>query len=169
TKRGHLIDVVGIVKEGKLEFTWLYSGHQFKRSTIEHIAEVFLNTLYKLIESSDMQGDYAYISSDFSQANLSTEQIDVITNKYTEIEDIYTLAPLQSGMVFHTLYDYNLGEYNSQCILTLQGNLNTGYFQTAWEYIINRHEVLRTVFSWEDGQDIHQIVCNIMPVTINEL
>nr|WP_035390995.1 non-ribosomal peptide synthetase [Bacillus sp. UNC125MFCrub1.1] len=169
TKRGHLIDVVGIVKEGKLEFTWLYSGHQFKRSTIEHIAEVFLNTLYKLIESSDMQGDYAYISSDFSQANLSTEQIDVITNKYTEIEDIYTLAPLQSGMVFHTLYDGSIGDYITQCILTLQGNLNSGYFQTAWEYIINRHEVLRTVFSWGDGQDIHQIVCNIMPVTINEL
>ena len=40
SKRSHLIDVIGIVTDGKLHFTWVYNVGQFAKSTIQSVAEV---------------------------------------------------------------------------------------------------------------------------------
>ena len=53
SKRLHLIDVIGIVTDGKLQFTWVYNVRQFAKSTIKSIAENMLHQLSKLIQSAD--------------------------------------------------------------------------------------------------------------------
>jgi amino acid adenylation domain-containing protein/non-ribosomal peptide synthase protein (TIGR01720 family) len=74
------------------------------------------------------------------------------------IEDIYPLSPTQQGMLFHTLYAPRSGQYFEQLSCTLRGDFDAAAFQRAWEEVVRRHPVLRTVFVWEKRDEPIQLV-----------
>ena len=103
-----IIDVIGVVTDGKLQFTWVYNVGQFAKSTIQSIAQNMLYQLSTLIQFSDRES--ALTISDFAMANLSQEGLTNVLNKMhrgknNQITDLYPLSPLQEGMIFHTLHD----------------------------------------------------------------
>jgi surfactin family lipopeptide synthetase C len=75
------------------------------------------------------------------------------------IEDIYPLAPLQQGMLFHTLHSPSSGVGIQQARYTLSGELHRQAFRDAWQQVIDRHAVLRTFFMWEEVDEPLQVVC----------
>ncbi|MDM9585830.1 non-ribosomal peptide synthetase [Nostoc sp. GT001] len=101
--------------------------------------------------------DGSYTPSDFPQAKLNQEQLDLLGAKFA-IEDIYCLSPLQQGLLFHSLYDPKSRVYFQQKILTFQGKLNATAFRQAWQQVVNRHPSLRTIFLWEDLAEPIQVV-----------
>ncbi len=74
------------------------------------------------------------------------------------IQDIYPLSPMQQGMLFHTLYAPESGNYTEQMSAVFNGTLNTGAFKQAWQQVLDRHDVLRTAFVWEDVEEPLQVV-----------
>jgi len=74
------------------------------------------------------------------------------------IEDIYPLAPLQRGLLFHSLYNPDRNAYFTQENWTLRGELNVAYLEDAWRQVIERHSVLRTSFVWEGVDEPLQLV-----------
>ncbi len=74
------------------------------------------------------------------------------------IEDIYPLSPMQQGILFHSLLSPNSGEYIPQICLTLTGLLNIERFKQAWEYVIARHQSLRSTFHWERRDQPFQVI-----------
>ena len=74
------------------------------------------------------------------------------------IEDIYPLSPMQAGLLFHTLYTPNSAGYFEQFSYTLEGDLNVPVFEQAWQTIVARHPILRTLFTWEKQNQPLQIV-----------
>lgn len=101
--------------------------------------------------------DGSYTPSDFPQAKLNQEQLDLLSAKFA-IEDIYCLSPLQQGLLFHSLYDPKSRVYFQQKILTFQGKLNPTAFRQAWQQVVNRHPSLRTIFLWEGLAEPIQVV-----------
>jgi amino acid adenylation domain-containing protein len=75
------------------------------------------------------------------------------------IESIYPLSPMQQGMLFHTLYTPNSGIYFEQLVCTLHSNLDAQAFHQAWLQVVERHQVLRSLFMWEHGKQPLQVVC----------
>lgn len=69
-----------------------------------------------------------------------------------DIADIYELTPTQEGMLFHTLYAPERGDYIEQYLCTLKGRLNIPALFGAWRAVIRRHAILRTSFH-ENGAD----------------
>jgi amino acid adenylation domain-containing protein len=74
------------------------------------------------------------------------------------IEDIYTLSPMQQGMLFHSLYAPTSGVYAQQLGFTLHGALDVAAFYEAWRRVLARHAALRTAFNWERRDKPLQIV-----------
>jgi len=64
-----------------------------------------------------------------------------------QIEDSYPLAPIQHGMLVHSLSAPQSGVYIQQLVAVLREALDVGAFQRAWDQILRRHAVLRTSFS----------------------
>jgi amino acid adenylation domain-containing protein len=79
------------------------------------------------------------------------------TNRQT-VEDIYPLAPLQQGMLFHSLSAPASGVYIEQVQCVLHGELNVPAFERAWQAVVERHAALRTAFVWEDLDEPMQAV-----------
>ncbi|MCP5064702.1 MAG: amino acid adenylation domain-containing protein, partial [Ignavibacteriae bacterium] len=74
------------------------------------------------------------------------------------IQDIYPLTPMQEGMLFHTIYSPESEVYKEQFSCKLIGEFELESFKSAWDIIINRHDILRTAFIWEDVDEPLQIV-----------
>ena len=62
------------------------------------------------------------------------------------IQNMYTLSPMQEGMYFWSQYDPSSSAYFEQAAYRLSGNLDIGCVQRALNELFRRHDVLRTVF-----------------------
>ncbi len=85
------------------------------------------------------------------------------------IENIYSLSPLQQGLLFHHSYAPESRVYHQQMSLRIEGRLDTVAFTTAWRQLMKRHAVLRTGFLWEDLDDAFQVVRSDLPLPLTEL
>src|SRR5436853_468189 len=74
------------------------------------------------------------------------------------IEDVYSLSPLQQGMLFHHLYEAHSGVDIEQVVYRLRDGLHVAAFKRAWQQIVDRHAVLRTGFRWEGLDSPLQLV-----------
>jgi amino acid adenylation domain-containing protein len=74
------------------------------------------------------------------------------------IEAIYPLTPVQEGILFHNLMEPDAGYYFNQYHCRLRGPLDPDSFIQAWQQIVERHAVLRSLFTWEKRKDPLQIV-----------
>ncbi len=86
-----------------------------------------------------------------------------------EIEDVYPLSPAQSGMLFHSLMAPDSGVYVNQVTCTLPVDLDVRLFRQAWETLVKRHAVLRTVFFWEGLDEPLQAVRKAVSLPWREL
>jgi len=85
------------------------------------------------------------------------------------IENIYSLSPMQQGILFHSLYDSTPGAYLVALAWTLRGELDVAAFSRAWQEVADRHPVLRTAFAWERLEKPLQIVRKRVQIAIEEL
>jgi amino acid adenylation domain-containing protein/non-ribosomal peptide synthase protein (TIGR01720 family) len=74
------------------------------------------------------------------------------------IENIYSLSPMQQGLLFHSLVASQEASYPVQIDWTLRGNLDEAAFLRAWQEVVDRHPILRTAFVWERLEKPMQIV-----------
>src|SRR5690348_14343342 len=78
--------------------------------------------------------------------------------KSNAIEAIYPLSPIQQGMLFHSLYEPDSSIYFEQLVFALRGDLNSAALQRAWQHVVERHPILRTIFVWEGREKPLQVV-----------
>jgi hypothetical protein len=74
------------------------------------------------------------------------------------VEAIYSLSPLQQGILFHTVWSPGSGEYFEQFTWPLAGRIEAGALQRAWQRVLDRHPALRTSFFWEGLEKPRQVV-----------
>ncbi|RPK08343.1 amino acid adenylation domain-containing protein [Priestia endophytica] len=74
------------------------------------------------------------------------------------VEDILSLTPTQTGILFHTIKDPESKEYFEQITLDISGEIDLSIFQEAWGIVVKTNEQLRTLFRWENVQEPVQIV-----------
>ncbi len=76
----------------------------------------------------------------------------------TNVEAIYPLSPMQEGLLFHSLYAPRSEAYFIQFNYTFRGRLDVSAFKQAWQRVVERHAVLRTLFTWERSDKMFQVV-----------
>ncbi|WP_291286920.1 non-ribosomal peptide synthetase [Flavobacterium sp.] len=78
-----------------------------------------------------------------------------------KIKDIYPLTPLQEGIYFH--WKLSKSMYFEQSSYKIQAELDLHYLKESYDQLIARHDVLRTCFRDNVGEDLLQIVQNEVP------
>ena len=147
------LTIDGRVYQGQLSLTWTYSGDVFEDATIHALARAYEEALAELIDHCLNHPSGGLTPSDVPLAGLSQTHLDNLPIVAQRIEDIYPLAPMQQGILFHSLYDADASAYVYQMLLDIEG-LDVARFQQAWQRVVDRHEVLRAGFIWgRDGLD----------------
>ena len=91
------------------------------------------------------------------------------SSKTKNIESIYPLSSMQQGVLLHSLYAPESGVYFGQIVLSLKGNISTTAFESAWQKIVDRHSILRTLFVWQNRPTPLQIVLKQVKFPWNNL
>ncbi|MCP4664412.1 MAG: hypothetical protein GY856_54205, partial [bacterium] len=81
-------------------------------------------------------------------------------------EAVYSLSPVQQGMLFHSLYAPDSGVYVEQLSVRLRGELDGAIFTQAWQQVVDRHATLRTSFHWQGLEKPVQVVHRKLEVGI---
>ncbi|HVR95834.1 MAG TPA: amino acid adenylation domain-containing protein, partial [Thermoanaerobaculia bacterium] len=151
--RAYLLAINGLVTDGRLRMVLTYGRRTHRRETVERLAAAYAGALRELIRHS-RDREEVFTPSDFPKAGLDAHSLEKLAALLAlkDVEDLYPLTPLQSGMLFHSLMAPDSGVYVTQVTCTLPADLDARRFRQAWERLVERHGVLRTAFLW-DGLD----------------
>jgi amino acid adenylation domain-containing protein/non-ribosomal peptide synthase protein (TIGR01720 family) len=166
-RRAHQLDVVGLVRDGKLHLSWDFSTDLHRRSTVERLAGGLVAALHEIIRHCAQPDVGGRTPSDFPLAGLAQYQIDRIVGTGRDVEDIYPLTPTQAGMVFHGLSQQGGGLYFEQIAFVLDDIPNLLPLVHAWQHVVDQTPVLRSRVVWEGVSEPVQVVDRQMRLPVS--
>ncbi|EXU74201.1 non-ribosomal peptide synthetase, partial [Erwinia mallotivora] len=84
------------------------------------------------------------------------------------IQDVYPLAPLQQGILFHHLLHTDDDPYRLNCYLAFASVRLLDGFTAALQKVIDRHDILRTSVVWEGLPEPVQVVWRTARFSLEE-
>ena len=156
--RQYLIDVSGMIANNCLTISIVYNKKHFKPDTVSGLIGNVELELKRVVEFCSSKVNLEFTPSDFTYKALSIETVDRIMNEYKDVEDVYTLTPMQEGMLFHALLDRSSSSYFEQMSYRLQGELDIYWVEESLKELFKRHDILRTAFAYIDSERPLQVV-----------
>ncbi|MCP5048414.1 MAG: AMP-binding protein, partial [bacterium] len=155
--RQHELEVSGILNGNRLAIRIAFNKNQYKTKTIKRLLSHFRSQLSRLIAFCVSKDTKELTPSDLTYNRLSIETVDRLNRRYA-IQDLYTLSPMQEGMLFHKLYDDSSASYFEQISYRLQGDLDIALVEKSLNELFKRHSILRTAFVHEGFDRPLQVV-----------
>ncbi|MFJ3469875.1 amino acid adenylation domain-containing protein [Pseudomonas sp. NPDC090201] len=155
--------VDGQVRDGQLHLDWTFSRQRFSRETIEHLVALYREQLLHLIAHCSDEHNAGLTPSDFPLAGLNQAQLDALDIPARDIEDILPLAPMQQGILLHSLLEQGNGIYLMQDQYEVGSHVDFDAFKFAWQQVVQRHPALRTAFHGLESGVQRQVVMRRVP------
>ncbi|WP_167543313.1 non-ribosomal peptide synthetase [Streptomyces violaceusniger] len=144
--RPYTFEVEAEVRNGELVAKWGYSRTMHSEKTVRILVDAFLRRIEELAQYC-LNNPGGYTPSDFPVADLAQREIDYVSSGIADIEDIYSLAPMQQGMLFQTLLAAQENVYMEQQVYRAPGT-DALCLEKAFRDVAERHAALRTTFAW---------------------
>ncbi|MDV6301096.1 MULTISPECIES: non-ribosomal peptide synthase/polyketide synthase [Rhodococcus] len=128
-------------------------------ATVARLAQLWSGLLDSLAAHARTPGAGGLTPSDLPLARVNQADILGFEQRYPALTDVWSLAPLQQGLLFHALFaDTSLDVYTMQVVLDLAGDVDQERLRDAAQALLDRYENLRAVFAvTADGESV-QIV-----------
>ena len=156
------ISFSGIIVKGALHFSIKYDCGIYPEVDMECCAKYFRESLCSILKYCTSVERTKKTPSDYSDLNLSILELNKIINllgSQERLEDVYSLTPLQEGILYHKLVKRDSFEYLTQNVYELKWKEfdEERFIQTL--YLLGRkHEVLRTVIFYKNFKSPKQII-----------
>ncbi|WP_084484158.1 amino acid adenylation domain-containing protein [Nocardia anaemiae] len=146
-----VLDINTIAEEGRdgleLDATWEFASQVLGGDEVDELAGLWARALGALADHVRSDTTPGFTPSDFPLTAVSQHEVDNWLREYPSMTDVWPLTALQSGLLFHMVYD-RCGDdvYIVQVALTFAGQVDAERMRRAAQVLIDRHDSLRTAF-----------------------
>lgn len=155
-RRRHAIEVMTLVRDGRLEARFIFSNALHDRETIERVANSFADSLHELIGHCNAATSPRSTPSDFPLARVDEPGLERLARAHPGFADVYPLSPMQR--LFYSVHETGAAVGLEEWRFELRGALDPGGLRRAWEHLLERHTMLRTAFTTAASAEPLQIV-----------
>ncbi|TYP15978.1 non-ribosomal peptide synthase/polyketide synthase [Xenorhabdus doucetiae] len=170
---GHSLMIVSLIEELRLLGWQLHVRHVFTTPVLADMAQALRrHTEAFVVPPNLIPPDCTAITpAMLPLVSLSQTEIDTLVESIpggaSNVQDIYPLAPLQEGILFHNLLQTQGDDYLSHIMLAFDNREHLDDFLTALQQVIDRHDILRTAVYWQDLPQPVQVVWRQASLNIN--
>ena len=165
---GHSLVVMTMISQLQLKGFNLEIRHVFEARTLSQLAQMMTplvettaGALHQVSQSISA-GCQSITPDMLPLVDLTQSEIDEIVSRVpggvSNIQDIYALAPLQEGMLFHHTMNEEADPYVSPALLKLKDSAALEMFRQAIHFVSDRYDVLRTAVLWRNREVPVQVV-----------
>jgi amino acid adenylation domain-containing protein/non-ribosomal peptide synthase protein (TIGR01720 family) len=131
----------------QLHVTWSWAAGLWSDYDVEELAQAWSSMVDLLVACADVPGAGGHTPSDFPLVALTQDDIDDLEIAWPALEDVWSLSPLQQGLLFHAQYDQHaIDVYTVQHVLDLAGPVDAAALNAAGQALLGRHATLRAAF-----------------------
>ncbi|MBY4004496.1 amino acid adenylation domain-containing protein, partial [Rhodococcus fascians] len=143
----------------RLEATFAFPTGVLDADEVTELAQLWKQALTALTQLAQRPGTGGFTPSDLDLVSLDQKSIDDLERVYPTLDDIWSMTPLQAGLLFHAeLSDQAVDAYIVQLVLDLRGDVDEARFRRAAQALLRRHANLRTAFVHNNDGESIQIV-----------
>ncbi|KJR05340.1 non-ribosomal peptide synthetase, partial [Gordonia sihwensis] len=147
-----LLDVNAVAVGSSLTADWAYAGGVLTRDEVARLADLWVAALTALARHTDRADAGGHTPSDFDLVSVSQRQIDAWESAYGGVDDVWSLSPLQEGLVYQSQIATDDEDfYQVQMVLKLGGRVDADRLRAAGQAILDRYPNLRVAFSYDAG------------------
>lgn len=171
SRHGYGLEIESGIYENKLFLELSYKAMLVGEEFISQWKNAFINNMKKIADFLSAQKSWVATPGFYDNPYITGEELQKILvceaqNCEAQIEKIYPLTPVQQGMLFYWMQNAGSDEYFEQFSLQIQGKADLGRFTLCYKKLIEKYEVLRTVFFYQDIRVPQQVVLQTRNETV---
>ncbi len=154
------ISINGSVMDDKLQFLVSFNKNEYKEESVLEFTRIYKENLLSIIKHCAEKKVKEYTPYDVGASYVSLEDFDEICKTYPagEIKSIYSLTPMQEGMLFHYLKDMGSSVYFEQFSVKITGKSDVKNFEKSFDILMQRYDIFRSSIVYKDLKKSKQVV-----------
>ncbi|KAF9995732.1 hypothetical protein BGZ65_008620, partial [Modicella reniformis] len=170
---GHSLLAVQMIERMRLVDLSLPIRVLFKTPTLSVLAQSISQYHEQEIPSNLITRETVTITPDMLPfIDLTQGDIDLIVKRVpggvSNVQDIYSLSPLQEGILFHHLLESQGDPYLIITFTAFKSRELLDRYLEAIQQVVNRHDILRTAFMWDNLSTPAQVVWRQASLSVEE-
>ncbi|CRK52520.1 Non-ribosomal peptide synthetase [Rhodococcus sp. RD6.2] len=143
----------------RLSATFDFPSGVLTEDEVAGLADLWRSALIALAAHVSRPGAGGLTPSDVPLVTVDQARIEAWERTHPGVRDIWSLSPLQSGLLFHAgVTSTSLDVYTAQVMLHLGGVIDGARMHRAAQRLLERHENLRSAFVYDDDGVPAQLV-----------
>ncbi|KAH4193904.1 hypothetical protein HBH70_193220 [Parastagonospora nodorum] len=149
-----LFDITAAISQGAIKMSFGFNRHMKRqneiRAWIAECRQTLVDAVDQLLQVRPERslGDFKLLPLTYNGMSRLSSVLPAGTT-ISDIEDIYPTSPMQQGLLLTQMRDPELYLYHAitevQCANTQQ-NVDPRKIAEAWQVVVHRHPILRTIF-----------------------
>ncbi|MGW5289891.1 amino acid adenylation domain-containing protein [Rhodococcus pyridinivorans] len=162
-----VVDINAIVNDGAdgavLDATFAFPTGLLSAAEVTALADLWVDALSAIASHVARPDAGGLTPSDVPLVPVSQADLDSLEDRFDRVSDVWPLAPLQAGLLFHALLaEDSVDVYSVQMVLSLSGAVDIERLRFAARRTVLRHPNLRTAFvTAADGSAVQVVLDDV--------